>query len=186
MKKNLLLCLVLCALAACTGSPKPQTAAADAAAADAPASTLPAFTIDSLLAQAEHFVGQPVRVTGHVTHTCKHSGRRCFLINDSREVSIRVEAKGNIGGFHRELIGAVIDVEGILRERRYTPADLDNLQQAIDEQRVKNDGSEEMCNAETANVNRMRRWMKDHGKEYYATYYIDGQDYRELDSGERL
>jgi hypothetical protein len=102
-------------------------------------------------------------------------------VNDSKEVSIRVEAKGKIGGFNRELIGAAIDVEGILRERRYSTDDINSLQKAIDEKRVKNDGSEEMCNAETANVNRMRKWMKDHGKDYYATYYIDGQDYREVE-----
>jgi hypothetical protein len=71
-------------------------------------------------------------------------------------------------------------VEGILREKRYTAADIDNLQKAIDEKRVKNDGSEELCNAETANVKRMRKWMQERGKDYYATYYIDGQDYREV------
>ncbi|MDR2448675.1 MAG: hypothetical protein LBD52_01795 [Prevotellaceae bacterium] len=179
MKKNLLLCLVIFALAACNNSGSKNQTAANAGT-ETLASALPVFTIDSLLSQAEQFVDQPVRVTGHVTHTCKHSGRRCFIVNENKEVSIRVEAKGKIGGFNRELIGSAIDVEGILRERRYTPADIDNLQKAIDEKRVKNDGSEEMCNAETANVRRMRTWMKDHGKDYYATYYIDGQDYREV------
>jgi ABC-type Zn uptake system ZnuABC Zn-binding protein ZnuA len=179
MKKNLLLCLVALTLAACNGSPKSKTAAATGT--ETLASALPVFTIDSLLSQAEQLVGQPVRVTGHVTHTCKHSGRRCFIVNNSREVSIRVEAKGKIGGFNRELIGTAIDVEGILRERRYSPDDIDNLQKAIDEKRVKNDGSEELCNAETANVRRMRAWMTAHGKNYYATYYLDGQDYREVE-----
>ncbi|MDR2765454.1 MAG: hypothetical protein LBB90_10555 [Tannerella sp.] len=179
MKKNLLLCLLIFALAACnnSGQKGKTTAKADT---ETLASTAPVFTIDSLLAQAEQFVGKPVRVAGHVTHTCKHSGRRCFIVNDSKDLSIRVEAKGKIGGFNRELIGSTIDVEGILRERRYSTDDIDNLQKAIDEKRVKNDGSEELCNAETANVRRMRNWMKERGKDYYATYYIDGQDYREV------
>jgi hypothetical protein len=179
MKKNFLLCLVIFALTACNNSgAKKQTATKTDT--ETLASATPALTIDSLLTQAENLVDKPVRVTGHVTHTCKHSGRRCFIVNDSKEVSIRVEAKGKIGGFNRELIGTAIDVEGILREKRYSTDDIDNLQKAIDEKRVKNDGSEELCNAETANVRRMRKWMAAHGKDYYATYYVDGQDYREV------
>ncbi len=136
--------------------------------------------LDKLLAQAEEYVNKPVTVKGYVTHTCKHAGRRCFLTGESQEYTVRVEAKGKIGGFNRELIGSEIEVTGTLHEKRLNPDEIAQMEQSIEEKRIKNDGSEEACDAETANIQKMREWMKEHGKDYYAIYYIDGEDYHEV------
>ena len=42
------------------------------------------------------------------------------------------------------------------------------------------DGSAETCEAELANINEMREWMQEQGKDYYAIYYIDGLSYQEM------
>jgi hypothetical protein len=179
MKQILLLCTVVLALTACKNATPPSTPAAAPDIETSASPPPPPIALDSLLAQAEALVGQPVRVEGYVTHTCKHSGRRCFLTDVRKEISLRVEAKGKIGGFHRELVGTKIIIDGLLRERRLASDEVDNMEKAIREQQVKNDGSEDMCNAELASITKMREWMQLRGKDYYAIYYIDGLDYRE-------
>ena len=162
----------------CNGSNK-ENKNAEAQTAEAQ-SAVSAFPIENLLAQADNYIDKPVKVTGFVTHTCKHSGKRCFLADENQNVSIRVEAKGNIGGFNRELVGSEIEVDGVLHERRLSEAEIDQMEKDIAAKRVSGDGSAESCDTETANVEKMRSWMKDKGKDYYAIYYIDGEDFKEI------
>lgn len=54
------------------------------------------------------------------------------------------------------------------------------MEKSIAERRIKDDGSAESCDTETANIENMRSWMKENGKDYYPIYYIDGEDYSEV------
>lgn len=138
------------------------------------------FDADTLYAVAESFIDEPVTIRGYVTHTCKHAGKRCFLTGEGQKYSIRVEAKGEIGGFNRELEGSQLEVNGILRERRLTQSEIADMEGSVNEKMQKEDGSAETCAAELANINEMKEWMKAHGKDYYSIYYIDGLDYEEI------
>lgn len=178
MKKLFLLLAVSFALLSCGNSAKQGNQ--QEANEETAKSETPLYSFEEILAQAETLTDKPVRVKGYVTHTCKHSGRRCFLAGDDQKVTMRVEAKGNIGGFNRELIGSQIEVEGFLRESRLSPDKIDAMEKAINEKSIKNDGSAESCDTETANIQKMKDWMKENGKDYYAIYYIDGEDYNEV------
>jgi len=180
MKKYLLLFTVVFTLASCGNSSKQDSQEVQESTEQAKNSEIPVYTFEELLAQAETLVGNPVKVKGYVTHTCKHSGRRCFLAGEDQKVTMRVEAKGKIGGFNRELIGSQIEVDGILRENRLSPDKINEMEIAINEKSIKNDGSAEACDTETANIQKMRDWMKENGKDYYSIYYIDGEDYNEV------
>lgn len=183
MKKNLLLLAAIVIFGtSCSNSTKQQQGNKETLVeqkdVDLPKDQI--YTMDNLLANAETLVNKQVKVKGFVTHTCKHSGRRCFLANESQELTVRVEAKGNIGGFNRELVGSEIEVTGKLMERRLTVGEIDEMEKAINEKRVKDDGAAESCDAEMANVAQMREWMKKKGKDYYSIYYINGEEYNEL------
>ncbi len=182
MKKYILILFVAATFGACNNTASKTTVSetADSTSTGISFAGVKTFTIEQLLAEAENYVNKPVKVSGFVLHTCKHSGRRCFIANPDQTLTLRVEAKGKIGGFNRELVSSTIEVDGILRERRLSNEEIDNMEKAIAEKRIKDDGSEDACNAETTNVKRMRAWMKDHGKDYYALYYIDGNDFREV------
>jgi hypothetical protein len=180
MRKYFLVLLVAVGMMACNNSNKESGKSAETETA-VTKSTEAVFPIDELLADAEKYVDQPVKVKGYVTHTCKHAGKRCFLTDESQEVSVRVEAKGKIGGFNRELIGSEIEVEGVLHERRVSPQEIDKMEEDIAAKRISEDGSAESCDAETANVEKMRNWMKEKGRDYYAIYYIDGENFREIE-----
>ncbi|MFI3262004.1 MAG: hypothetical protein R3Y26_03740 [Rikenellaceae bacterium] len=135
------------------------------------------YKLADLLLVAETMVDTEVTVQGTITHTCKHSGRRCFMVTDDQKTSFRIEAKGEIGGFNRELIGSELAVTGTLRENRLTHEYLNAWEEKVKESQGAEDGSAESCGAETNNINEMRKWMKENNKEYYSLYFMDGTSF---------
>lgn len=176
MKKIILALVVTLGLVSC-GNTSKQTNDADTAQANEVAAVL---TLDEMIASADQYIDKEVTFKGHVTHTCKHAGKRCFMQGADDKISIRVEAKGEIGGFNRELIGNEIVVTGILKEKRLTQTEINEMENAIETKSIATDGSEESCDTERANVQAMRDWMKANNKDYFAIYYVDGQKYNEL------
>lgn len=136
-----------------------------------------ALYVEEILKDAEAKVGKEVTVKGFITHTCKHSGRRCFVMGNDQKTSVRVEAKGNIGGFNRELVGSEVAIKGILRENRLTKEYIAQAEEELKEKQSKSEGNGETCDAEMNNINSMREWMKENNKDYYSIFYIDGTDY---------
>lgn len=183
MKKVLFMMAALALMAACGNNAKKQKQQTDTMpqTEQAAAAVSEAYTVENLMQQAESLVGKNVEVRGYVTHTCKHSGKRCFIVGEDQEVSIRVEAKGNIGGFNRELIGSELLINGTLRENRLSREYLDQMEKDLNDQKLQEDGSAETCEAELANIDGMKAWMQENGKDYYAVYYIDGEDYEVLE-----
>ena len=106
MKKILFLAAALLTMAACNNKSAEQQRAGQEENVEAHASEVPVYKLDSLLKVADRMVDQTVTVRGFVTHTCKHSGKRCFIVGDDPNTSFRVEAGGEIGGFNRELTGS--------------------------------------------------------------------------------
>ena len=119
--------------------------------------------VEDILKDAEKNVDKEVVLKGFITHTCK--------------TSVRVEAKGNIGGFNRELIGSEVIIKGILRENRLTKEYIDQAEEELKEKQEKAEGNGETCDAEMNNIQSMREWMKANNKDYYSIYYIDGTEY---------
>ncbi|MDL2222795.1 hypothetical protein LJB98_01690 [Bacteroidales bacterium OttesenSCG-928-M11] len=140
-----------------------------------------AYTLDSLLSNADNLIDQTVTVRGSVTHTCKHSGKRCFIVGEDPNISMRVEAKGEIGGFNRELVGSELAITGVVKERRLSKEYIDQHEKEVNEQAFKEDGSAETCAAELSNIEGMRAWMKANNKDYYAIYYMDGESYEVIE-----
>ena len=129
-----------------------------------------ALYVEEILKNAEQEVGKEITLKGFVTHTCKHSGR-----NDQK-TSIRVEARGNIGGFNRELIGSELVIKGILKENKLTKEYIDQAEEELKEKQGK-EGNGETCDAELSNIENMRKWMKENNKDYYSIYFVEGTDY---------
>ena len=139
-----------------------------------------ALELDSLLTDADQLLDQTVKVRGYVTHTCKHSGKRCFIVGDSQKASMRVEAKGEIGGFNKELVGSKLEITGTVKERRLSQEYIAQMEKEVNEKSLKEDGSAETCQAELNNISEMKAWMKEQNKDYYSIYYMDGQSYEVL------
>lgn len=67
-------------------------------------------------ATAEKYVGKEVQIKGLVNHTCKHGGKRMFIIDEETENTVKIEAGENIPSFDAELEGSVVQVTGIINE----------------------------------------------------------------------
>jgi len=133
-------------------------------------------TIDQLMLNAEQSVGKEVHFNGLVNHICAHSGKRCILKNSTGELSIRVEATGDLEGFDKEMAGHDIKVTGVLREKRLDEASIDEWEIEVKAKHASEEGGEH-CSSEMANIKEMRDWMKNNNKNYYAIYYVDGNSY---------
>lgn len=178
MKKNILfislVTLLLC-VSSCGGQKNGSETANNNS--DSIATNIATYELDSLLAVADQLIDKTVKVRGIVTHTCKHSGKRCFIVGQNEDASFRVEAGGEIGGFNKELVGSELDIVGIVRERRLTKEYIDQYEKEVEAEKVKEDGSAETCQAELSNIESMRKWMKENNKDYYSIFYMDGENY---------
>lgn len=175
MKKLLFIAAAVLFMTSC-GNKSEKNVEAEANSTQVEAN-VPTYELNKLLADAESFVNKTVVVKGTVTHTCKHAGKRCFIVGEDGKTSFRVEAKGDIGGFNKELVGSELAIKGILKENRLSKEYLDQQEKEVNEQKVKEDGSAETCQAELDNIASMKEWMKANNKDYYSIYYMDGESY---------
>ena len=136
-------------------------------------------SVEAILDSAASNVGKEVVIRGIVDHTCSHSGRRCFILGDNPELTMRVEAKGNIGGFNRELSGSELAIKGILREKFVSEEEIKAMEQLAAEKAEK-EGADH-CDSEMKAIQSMRKWMKDNNKEAFSEYYIDGTDFEVIE-----
>ena len=168
MKQLVVFSVLAIALFSCTGSKKQ---------AEASAAT---FELDNLLAVADQKVDETLTVVGYVTHTCKHSGKKCFIVGESQDASLRVEAQGEIETFSSELIGSKLAITGVLKEYQLSEEYINEMEVEV-KQLEDEEGMEEVCASELSNISDMRKWMKDHDKNYFVIYYMDGLTYDVLD-----
>lgn len=136
------------------------------------------FNVADLLEIASDSLDKEVQVQGVVTHVCSHSGRRCFIEDTTGAYSIKVEATGDIPSFGRELMGNTIKVTGVLQENRLSTDYINEWEVEIKEKHAHEaeDGGDK-CASELANIDNMRTWMKEHNKDYYSIFYLDGTAY---------
>jgi|GEM_PF-578467 len=124
MKKSLILILCLSVFWSCSNQNKQKKEDKKAEMA--------VLTVDELLAQGKDLVGKEVMVKGTVTHVCKESGARCFVMGSTEDISLRIEA-GKIGSFSQEQMGSDIQVSGILQEVKLEEEDLAEMEKAAAE-----------------------------------------------------
>ena len=179
MKKSIFVVVALLGLglASCGNSGKKQAEEAPVKTEVKAVDVEKAVVLEDLLAKAETEVGKEVTLKGKIVHTCKHSGRRCFVVGNDSTTSIRVEAKGNIGGFNRELIGSTVAIKGILRENRMTEKDITAMEEEYKKKQAEAKAGEGHCDTELKNIQAMRDWMKANNKEFYSIYYMDGMEF---------
>ena len=178
MKRVLLFLVLSVAICACGGRNRNQT--------DTLTETISlldqgkVIEMDDLMAVADQEVGNTITIVGYVIHTCKHAGRRCFIVGESEEISLRVEAKGEIGGFNRELTGSKLAIMGILKESRLSQEYIAQVEQEVKQRKESSDDADD-CETELSNIESMRKWMKENNKDHYVFYYMDGLDFEVLD-----
>lgn len=140
-------------------------------------SNLPTLEIEDVYMKGDSLLDQDVIVTGTVTHTCKHAGKKCFLVGKDGKATLRVEAKGDIGGFNKELVGSQLTIKGKLRGNKLSKEYIDQQEKLVNDQIASKAKTEENCQVELNNFATMKQWMQDNNKEFYIVYYMDGESF---------
>ena len=139
-------------------------------------STKTIYDIDQLMEVANTQVDKEVTVRGLVNHVCVHTAKKCFIVNETNELSLRINAGGDIDIFDKKLIGSTIQAVGILKEQRIEKEIIDeNEKEAL--KNLHDEEEHDSCQAMLNNVEKMRKWMEKNNKDYYALYYVDGLRY---------
>jgi len=138
------------------------------------------FELDNLMTVVDQELDNTVTVVGYVTHTCKHSGRKCFIVGESQKVTFQVMAGGEIESFNRELEGSKLAITGIIKEERLSQEYIDEVEGKVN-LKEQAGTSHEACESERNNIKSMREWMKEHNKDYYAIYYMEGIKFEVLE-----
>lgn len=141
-----------------------------------------AYELSKLMTEIDQKVDQEISVEGIVTHVCKHSGKKCFITDETGKVSIQIMSGGEIETFDKELVGSRIQVKGIVKEsQQLSPEDLQAQEDKVLAMQTEGTLEEEQCDTERASIEDMRKWMKEHNKEVFTIYRIDGLSYEALD-----
>lgn len=169
-KHLLLLTLLLVSLIACQSKKTEQ------------AQTSNAYELETLMKEIDQKVDQEILVDGFVTHVCKHSGKKCFITNETGKVSIQIMTGGEIEMFDKELVGSTIRVKGVVKESQtLSPEDLQSREERMLAMQTEGSLNADQCDAELASIEDMRKWMTENSKEFYTIYRIDGLSYEVVD-----
>jgi hypothetical protein len=180
MKKSIILLLGISLFLSCSNQNKQKK--------EEKKDELVVLTVDELLAQGKDLVGKEVLVKGTVTHVCKESGARCFVMGSTEDISLRIEA-GKIGSFSQEQMGSDIQVSGILQEVKLEEEDLAEMEKAAAAGESANighalghdgpklhdvDGGKHDSINQVKKLDEMNKQLAESDKGYVPVYYLEG------------
>jgi fructose-specific component phosphotransferase system IIB-like protein len=190
MKKLFLVLFAATMFAACNNSQNSATIdnPADEQMSEAPVE----ITLAEFSDKAEGLVGKQIVFTGIVDHTCKHGGKRMFIVDENSDAHLKVESGENISSFDASLEGSEVKVVGIVNEKIIDKAYLDeweadvqkeiesskNLHMGNHEKGKEGEGEEENEAEESMNqIKNLREMLAESGKDHLSFYSVECVEY---------
>ncbi len=193
MKKLFLLLFAASILAACNNS---QNNATSEASADEEVLAVPvAITLIEFEDKADDLVGKQIVFTAIVDHTCKHGGKRMFLVDENSDAHLKVESGENISSFDASLEGSEVKVIGIVNEKVIDKAYLDEWEEDVQKEieSSKNlhmgnheKGEEEKDETEESlnQIKNLREQLAESGEDHLSFYSVECIEYEVIPSKE--
>jgi len=139
--------------------------------------------------QAAGLVDKAVVIEGTVLHTCKHSGKRMFLVDGNDSIRVEVTAGKDITKFDEKLVGSRVRVLGTLKEERIDEKYLNEWENEV-KKPVENHeagvhsgakGHEDQGSQEKLDqINALREDLKNSGKDHLSFYSVEADKFEEL------
>jgi len=161
-----------------------------------PKETAEEVTVDTVLlavatfdTAAPYFVDQPVWIEGTVYHTCKHGGKRMFIVDGSDSVMVEITTGPTIVMFDEALVGSRVKVLGILKEERIDEKYLNEWEAEVlapeeDHEAGLHEGTkgheDQPKEAKLEQINALRDQLKDSGKDHLSFYSIEAISFEEI------
>jgi hypothetical protein len=147
------------------------------------------LTVMTFEKMADSCIDKPVVIEGTVLHTCKHGGKRMFLVDGSDSIRVEVTAGQEIAKFDEALIGSRVKVTGILKEERIDTKYLNEWEAEILKPEENHEaglhsgakGHEDQTKEDKlSQVNALREQLKSSGKDHLSFFSIEASSYKEL------
>lgn len=157
-------------------------------------STKTAITVDSFLLTPEAWAGKDIVIEGTVSHICKHSGKKLFLFGANPEMTVKINAGGNMSTFDIKYEGNDVEITGTVVEDEKIDANYLNEWEAEIKASIA-DKDQKVCNEENkaitgqtnkaatkdttvvedpyAGVKEFRKKLEQSGKTYISIYAIN-------------
>ena len=145
--------------------------------------------------KAPELVGKEIAFTGLVDHTCKHSGKRMFLVDKNSDATLKVEAGKNFSRFDEKLTGNMVKVIGLVKEKKVDMDYLNKWEKDILNKIESNknlhlgtheNGEKQEDEAqETLNkIKELKKKLQNSGKEYLSFYSVECVSYKVINEKE--
>lgn len=140
------------------------------------------ITVLTFLQQADSLVEKPVIIEGTVLHTCKHGGKRLFLIDGPDSVRVEVTTGPSITSFDESLVGSRILITGVLKEERIDAKYLNDWENEVKKPEENHKvgihtgakGHEDAgVNEKLEQINALREELKNSGKDHLSNFSIE-------------
>jgi hypothetical protein len=147
------------------------------------------ITVLSFDTSAHSYVDKPVIIEGTVFHTCKHGGKRMFLVDGTDSIRVEVTAGEKIAKFDEALVGSRVRVTGILKEERIDAKYLNEWENEVKKPEENHNagihtgakGHEDQGVQEKLDqINALREEIKNSGTDHLSFYSIEAAEYTEL------
>ena len=165
-----------------------------AASESAPAAAV--MEIDDVLSSAEGLTGKTITMEGLCTHTCKHGGKKMFLMGSDDTKTLRIDAGEKIGSFPQEVVNNIVEVTGTLVEERIDEALIEKMETQYRNRMAEAHGEDVKVGCESENnargqkgISTFEQRMQNYreriaarkakeGKEYLSFYAFKGETYK--------
>jgi hypothetical protein len=146
-------------------------------------------TVLTFTGQADSLANRHVIIEGTVLHTCKHGGKRMFLVDGSDSIRVEITTGGDIAKFDEALIGSRVRVWGILKEERVDEKYLNEWENEVKNPTESHEtglhsGAQGHENQDAKdkldNIASLRADLKASGKDHLSFFSIEAWKYTEL------
>ncbi len=164
--------------ASCNQGVKDETSAAKADTAW--------VTVLTFEKQADTLANKPVRIEGTVSHTCKHGGKRLFLVDGADSIRVKVTTGEKIVKFDESMEGSRVQVLGILKEERIDNKYLNEWEAEVKNPKGGHDAGvhtgalghkDEDAQEKLNQINSLRAELKNSGKDHLSFFSIEAISY---------
>jgi len=143
--------------------------------------------------KAPKLVGKKIVFTGLVDHTCKHSGKRLFLVDKNSDAHLKVEAGKDIKRFDEKLTGNMVKVVGLVKEKKIDLKYLKDWEKDVMNKiegnkelhlgtHEKAKGNEDEMDETLNKIKTMKKELKESGKGHLSFYSVECISYDVLNS----
>ncbi len=129
--------------------------------------------LNDLLENPDAYVDKPVKISGLVTHVCRHGGEKLFITTADESNSLKITTGGDASRFDVAYEGSVLEVEGVLKKLVIDEAYIAKMEDEACAEHEVVEGEEHEATAAMQQVDALKAKLTECGQEYLAEYWVE-------------